>query len=72
MSSPSARPAPRPECAGSTMKLADATCEPGPLRLAYILAEPTTVPSDRTATAVRPGADAIQLRRACASVISRS
>src|ERR1700733_11701176 len=70
--SPSARPVPRPERRGSTMKLADATCEPGPGRLAYMLAVPSTVPSESVATTVRPGGSIIHMLRPSASSISGS
>ena len=70
MSSPSARPTPLPERAGSTMKLAEAMCEPLPAWLGFILALPRTVPSSSTATAVRPGGGSIQRARASGSVRS--
>ena len=71
----SARPTPRPWWAGSTMKLAVATCEPRPGRLGPILAEPSTVPSgpsvpSATATTVRPGGGSIHHGRAVSSVRS--
>jgi hypothetical protein len=54
------------------MKLADATCAPGPPRLRYMLAEPRTSPSSETTTETRPGADTIQVRCPSVSTISRS
>ena len=54
------------------MKLADATCEPGPGRLAYMLAVPSTVPSESVATTVRPGGSIIHMLRPSASSISGS
>jgi hypothetical protein len=41
------------------MKLADATWDPGPGRLAHMLAEPITVPPSSVATDVRPGGGVI-------------
>ena len=54
------------------MKLAEATWDPGPGRLGYMFAVPTTAPPSSTATTVRPGGATIQRRRACSSVMSRS
>ena len=54
------------------MKLADATCDPGPGRFAYMLAVPSTVPSESVATTVRPGGSIIHSRRASASSMSGS
>ncbi len=54
------------------MKLADATCDPGPGRFAYMLAVPSTVPSGSVATTVRPGGSIIHSRRASASSMSGS
>jgi hypothetical protein len=54
------------------MKLAEATCDPGPPRLAYMLALPSTVPSGSVATTVRPGGPTIHIRRPSASSMSRS
>ena len=53
------------------MKLALATCAPGPARLAYMFAVPDTA-APSTATVVRPGEATIHIARAWSSVISGS
>lgn len=70
-SSTNARPRPRPRAVEATMKLALATCAPGPSRFAYMLAVPSTSARPGT-TVVRPGESTIQSARARASVIRGS
>ncbi len=73
MSWQSSRPTPLPRAAESTMKLALATCDPGPGRFGYMLALPRTVPSSSTATVVRLSGDGdIHNERACSNVRSGS
>ena len=75
MSSQSSRPTPLPRAAESTMKLALATCDPGPGRFGYMFALPRTVPSASIATVVRLSGSAegdIQSARPCSSVRSGS
>src|SRR3954468_9843546 len=62
--SPSARPTPRPRAAAATMKLAVATCDPGPGRFGPIFAVPSTRDPSQ-ATTVWPGGDSTHIRRAC-------
>jgi len=54
------------------MKLALATCAPGPARLAYMFAVPRTAWSSPTATTVRPGAGTIHIARAVSASIAGS
>jgi len=51
------------------MKLALATCPPGPARFAYMFAVPSTAPLS-AATVVRPGAATVHSSRASRSVSS--
>ena len=54
------------------MKLADATCDPGPGRLAYMFAVPITPPALSVATTVRAGGLTIHIARASDSLMSGS
>src|SRR3569833_179394 len=70
--SPSARPTPRPEWLGSTMKLALEMCAAPPPWLRTLLAVPRRVPPASTATKVRPGGSGNHICLAWDSVVSRS
>ena len=54
------------------MKLALATCDPGPARLAYMFAVPTISSPALLATVVRPGGPTIHIARASSWVIAGS